>query len=218
MNTENINVINPKSSNETNNKGEALNPDLINPKSSTETNNTEEVLNLIDSLGTYFRIGLSNGKTFITLDEELEHIDSYLRIQKARFEERLSYSIYYDDCLTDYMVIRILLQPIVENAVVHGVNKMDQDGEISIRVTSSGTDIVVLIMNNSQIPEKLVDNINNELKLDRKIDCQGFGLYSVNHRIKLEYGEKYGLQLFSKDGWTTATINIPKITRGEQSD
>lgn len=91
--------------------------------------NTEEVLSLIDSLSTYFRIGLSNGKTFISLDEELEHIDSYLRIQKSRYEEGLTYSIHYEDSLMEYRIMRVLLQPIVENAVVHGVNKMESGGK-----------------------------------------------------------------------------------------
>ncbi|MTI54765.1 sensor histidine kinase [Geosporobacter ferrireducens] len=174
--------------------------------------NTEEVLNLIDSLSTYFRIGLSSGKAFISLDEELEHIDSYLRIQKARYEQRLTYSIHYDDCLMEYRVMRVLLQPIVENAVVHGVNKKESGGKISIYITDKDEDIIIKIINNSQMAQDDLEEINRALKADKKTEVlKGYGLYSVNHRIKLEYGEKYGLALQSKSGWTTAVITIPKI-------
>ncbi|ABR47348.1 histidine kinase internal region [Alkaliphilus metalliredigens QYMF] len=176
--------------------------------------NTEEVISLIDSLSTYFRIGLSSGKTFISLDEELEHIDSYLRIQKARYEERLTYSIHYDESLMEYMVMRVLLQPIVENAVVHGVSKMEGGGKISIYITHKDETILIKIMNNSEIALNTLEEINHALKANRKTEVlKGYGLYSVNHRIKLEYGEKYGLELQAKSGWTTAIITIPKIRR-----
>ncbi|AKL95261.1 sensor histidine kinase YesM [Clostridium aceticum] len=177
--------------------------------------NTEEVLSLIDALSTYFRIGLSNGKTFITLDEELEHIDSYLNIQKTRYENRLTYSIHYEDALLDYRVMRVLLQPIVENAVVHGVNNRESGGKISIFITQDDSAILIKIMNNSEMPLDRLAVINHALKLDRPTETvKGYGLYSVNHRIKLEHGEEYGLELQSQKGWTTATIRIPKI-RGE---
>ncbi|MCC5909379.1 MAG: histidine kinase [Clostridiaceae bacterium] len=178
--------------------------------------NTEEVLSLIDSLGTYFRIGLSNGKNFISLDEELEHIDSYLSIQKSRYEERLTYSIHYDESLLEYKVMRVLLQPIVENAVVHGVNKIESGGKVSIYIAHKDEAIVAKIMNNSEMPLDILEEINDALKTDSKTEIlKGYGLYSVNHRIKLEHGEEYGLELQSKSGWTTATITIPKI-RGEE--
>ncbi|SNS07014.1 two-component system, sensor histidine kinase YesM [Anaerovirgula multivorans] len=176
--------------------------------------NTEEVLSLIESLSTYFRIGLSNGKTFITLDEELEHIDSYLRIQKSRYEDQLTYSIHYDDCLMEYMIMRVLLQPIVENAVVHGVNGRENRGEISICITQKNEDVVIKIMNNSEISLDALEEINHALRLDRKTEAiKGYGLYNVNHRIKLEHGEKYGLEFQSQSGWTTVTITIPRIRR-----
>ncbi|SDZ14842.1 sensor histidine kinase [Tindallia californiensis] len=180
--------------------------------------NTEEVLSLIDALGTYFRIGLSSGKTFISLDEELEHIDSYLRILKARYEDRLVYSIHYDDNLLDVMVMRVLLQPIVENAVIHGINQMTEDGKITIYIASKENEVVIKIMNNAVFQADLMEGINNALMADEKTDMlKGYGLYSVNHRIKLEHGEQYGLELQSKGGWTIAVIRIP-IIRGEKDN
>ncbi|AOY77033.1 sensor histidine kinase [Clostridium formicaceticum] len=180
--------------------------------------NTEEVLSLIDALSTYFRIGLSNGKNFIALDEELEHIDSYLSIQKARYEERLTYSIHYDDSLADCSVMRVLLQPIVENAVIHGVNKRENGGRISISIIHDKETIIIKIMNNAEMSLDILKEINHALKLDKQIEAfKGYGLYSVNHRIKLEHGEKYGLELQSQKGWTTAAIRIPKIRGGNEN-
>ncbi|MEW9122725.1 MAG: histidine kinase [Thermotaleaceae bacterium] len=180
--------------------------------------NTEEVLALIDSLSTYFRIGLSSGKTFISLDEEVEHIDSYLRIQKARYEERLNYSIHYDETLMEYQIMRILLQPIVENAVIHGVNKLDMGGKVSIYISSEEEDILIRIMNHSEMDQDVLQDVNQALGEDKKIEFfKGYGLYNVNHRIKLEHGQGYGLTLQSKRGWTTASIKIPKI-KGEHND
>ena len=172
----------------------------------------EEVLELIDSLSTYFRIGLSSGRKFITLDEEIEHIDSYLNIQKARYEDRLTYSIHYDECLMDCMVLRVLLQPIVENAVIHGVDKKEDGGRISIHIISRDEDVMIRIMNNSEIQTAVLEHINQSLRSDRKTQVlKGYGLYNVNHRIRLEYGERYGLEFRSKNGWTTVIITIPKV-------
>ncbi|TCK92629.1 two-component system sensor histidine kinase YesM [Natranaerovirga hydrolytica] len=173
---------------------------------------SEEVIHLIDSLSTYFRIGLSSGSNFISLDEELEHIDSYLRIQKARFEERLDYTLQYDETLVEYKVLRVILQPIVENAVIHGINDTEKQGKIVIELKQASEDIMITVKNNAAISTDLLKTINKALKRDEKNEfIKGYGLYSVNHRIKLEYGKQYGITLQVKNQWTIATITIPKI-------
>lgn len=179
--------------------------------------NNEEVVSLIESLNTYFRIGLSNGKNFITLEQELDHIDSYLRIQKARYEDRLIYEISYEDCLVDCWIIRILLQPIVENAIIHGIDKMAEQGKISIYICHDSEKLIMKIMNNNDdIPKEKLELIRKSLKNDIYDDeLTGYGLYSVNHRIKMEHGEKYGLDLVCEKGWTIATLTCPIILKGE---
>ena len=173
--------------------------------------NSEEVVSLIESLHTYFRIGLSNGKTFITLEQELDHIDSYLRIQKARYEDRLVYEISYEDCLVNCRVMRILLQPIVENAIIHGIDKMTKQGKISIYIGHDSEKLIMKVMNNNDdLSKEKLELIRKSLKDDIHDDqLTGYGLYSVNHRIKMEHGDKYGLDLVCAKGWTIATLTCP---------
>jgi two-component system sensor histidine kinase YesM len=180
----------------------------------------DEVVQLIEALSTYFRIGLSKANRFITLEEELDHIESYLQIQKARYEDLLSYEIKYDDVLVNYHVIRVLLQPLVENAIYHGIeHKSNKNCTIIIEIFSDDNDDMFMKVKNNGMeidPDKLIQIqtcMNNNCKDSVAI---GFGLYSVNHRLKLAFGEKYGLTINSSNGWTTATIKCPLIERSDE--
>lgn len=179
-----------------------------------------EVVDLIEALSTYFRIGLSKGKNFISLSEELDHIESYLQIQQARYEEFLQYEIRYDESLVEEKVIRILLQPLVENAIYHGI-KQDENDEnkickIIINIFSEEDNLIMEVKNNGrQIDEVRLEKIQSTLDSDEKQGEQiGFGLYSVNHRLKLAFGDKYGLVITNEDDWTVARIRCPLI-KGE---
>lgn len=172
----------------------------------------DEVVELIEALSTYFRIGLSKGNRFITLGEELNHIESYLQIQKARYEELLQYEIKYDETLINHHVIRVLLQPLVENAICHGIQN-DKKCLITIEIFSSENDMFMEVKDNGVGFDydklvKIQNCLNNNYKDSEE---QGFGLYSVNHRLKLAFGEKYGLTINCSNGWTTAVIKCRLI-------
>lgn len=173
-----------------------------------------EVVDLIEALSTYFRIGLSKGEKFITVSEELDHIESYFQIYQARFEEFLDYKIRYDECLAEHKVIRVLLQPLVENAIYHG-NKYNQNSgfQIIINIFKDENQLIMEVKNNGEkIDEQKLKIIKNILSGDEKqSDSIGFGLYSVNQRIKLAFGDKYGLDITNEDNWTVARINCPLI-------
>ena len=173
-----------------------------------------EVVDLIEALSTYFRIGLSKGKKYVTLSDELDHIESYFEIHQARFEQSLDYKIRYDESLIKSKVIRVLLQPIVENAIYHG-NKNNQNNRFKIRINIfRDEDVLVMEVRNNgeEIGEEKLKIIKNILSGDEdQNDEIGFGLYSVNQRIKLAFGDKYGLNIGSENGWTVIKIICPLI-------
>ncbi|MBU5255937.1 cache domain-containing sensor histidine kinase [Tissierella praeacuta] len=173
-----------------------------------------EVVELIEALSNYFRIGLSKGEKFIRVSEEISHIKSYIQIYQARFEEELDYKIICNESLLGYRVIRVLLQPLVENAIYHG-NKYNKNPrfKIIVNIFKEGNELIMEVRNNGENIEV------NRLKIIRKIlsgkekngDKIGFGLYSVNQRIKLAFGENYGLDIKNEKDWVISRINCPII-------
>ena len=177
----------------------------------------EEISILSNSLGKFFRIGLSKGAEVISLREELEHVTSYLEIQSIRYHSRLSYEIHVDDKCLDFRMIKLLLQPLAENSIYHGIKEKQGAGIIKISVSEEGTGeemITVLEVwdNGAGIPEEKLAFINETLKKGGT-DCEaGYGIYNVNERIRLFYGKEYGLHYESSFGhWTKAVLRIPAM-------
>ncbi|NLJ59133.1 MAG: histidine kinase [Tissierellia bacterium] len=180
-----------------------------------------EVVDLIEALSTYFRIGLSRGKKYITLSDELDHLESYFRIHQARFEDSINYKIKYDESLIQSRVIRVLLQPIVENAIYHG-NKNNQNNnfKIMINIYKDKDMLVMEVKNNGEkIPEEKLILLKSILSGEENQDDRiGFGLYSVNQRIKLAFGDKYGVDIGNENGWTLIKIRCPLIEGEDDYD
>jgi two-component system, sensor histidine kinase YesM len=175
-----------------------------------------EISILSNSLGKFFRLSLSNGNEVITLRDEIEHVRSYLNIQRIRYRTKLNYQIEVDEDLLGIPTIKLILQPLVENAIYHGIKQKDAEG--LIRITSSknigenGILIVKLCVedNGYGIEEDKLNSINAGLMEGKSQQKEGYGIYNVNERIKLYYGEEFGLMFESKFGeWTRATIIIP---------
>ncbi len=175
-----------------------------------------EISILANSLGKFFRLSLSKGNEIITLRDEIEHVRSYLNIQRIRYKTKLNYSIEVPDDLLLIPIIKLILQPLVENAIYHGIKLKDSEGMVKIyfstHVEDNGISIVKMCVedNGYGIEEEKLEIINNCL-LEGKINHEeGYGIYNINERIKLYYGEAYGLMLESKlREWTRATIIIP---------
>ncbi|WP_054954746.1 histidine kinase [Paenibacillus dakarensis] len=172
----------------------------------------DDVVELVESLSTYFRLGLGSGSQYVTLEQELYHVESYMHIQCVRYEDILEYELMYDEHLGDKRVIRFLLQPLVENAIYHGIKPLcDRKSKISIKAYEDHQALVIRVDNNGQqiAPERL-NQIRESLKSEVwRNDQVGFGLYSVNHRIKLAYGEPYGLRIYSDKGLTSMVLQLP---------
>lgn len=182
-----------------------------------------EISILSNSLGKFFRLSLSKGNEIITLRDEIEHVRSYLNIQRIRYKSMLNYEIEIEDDLLGIPTIKLILQPLVENSIYHGIKLKETEG--LIRITSSKNigenGIVVLKLcvedNGNGIEEENLRDINAALMEGKSKQQEGYGIYNVNERIKLYYGDAYGLMFESKFGeWTRATIIFPaQITETE---
>nr|WP_232337127.1 sensor histidine kinase [Lysinibacillus timonensis] len=173
---------------------------------------------MISALSSFFRIGISKGKEIISIEEEINHIKHYLFIQEMRYGDDFSYEIEVEDDVLSYNIIKLSLQPLIENAIYHGVKQRRGQGKITIKGYQKGDMIHLEVADNGNgiETEKLVE-ISRELKASfhEEKSFIGIGLKSVNERIKIHYGKAYGLHISSKFGHgTVVSILIPK-TKGE---
>jgi len=175
-----------------------------------ENKNYEGVSVMVSALAKLFRISLSKGNEIISIDDELEHARSYLTIQKIRFKDKFDYYIEIEPALETARTLKLILQPIIENAIYHGISPLNEKGIIKISVKSEEENILFQVSDNGYgiKPEILKGLLNQESKC---YHSGGVGLKNVNERIKLYYGEKYGIEIMSEvDVGTTVNIRIPR--------
>ena len=175
-----------------------------------EKNENEKAEQMIVALSKFFRISISRGKNIIPLKDEIEHVKNYLLIQKIRFGDQFSYSINVEETLYKYYVIKLILQPIVENAIEHGLDEYSNDGKIEIDGKEDEEFIILSVKDNGfGISEEKLKEIEDSFH-DKNIH-KGVGLQNVYQRIKIYYGEKADIKINSViDEGTTIFIYIPK--------
>ncbi|MFL0505972.1 sensor histidine kinase [Ureibacillus sp. 179-F W5.1 NHS] len=173
---------------------------------------------MISALSSFFRIGISKGKEIIPIKDEIEHIEHYLFIQEMRYGDDFSYEINIEEDILSYNIIKLSLQPLIENAIYHGVKQRRGQGRITIKGYQTGDTIHLEVADNGNgiEEEKLVEILKEmEASFQEKKSFIGIGLKSVNERIKIHFGKEYGLHISSKLGQgTVVSILIPK-TKGE---
>ena len=173
-----------------------------------EVGRTEEAIEMVNSLARLFRISISKGHELITVDQELQHAECYLKIQKFRYKNQFNYSFKVDESLTGYLCNKITLQPLIENSLVHGLD-MSEEGEIIIEVYEDGDDIVMSVSDNGvgMTKEQCEEILRNDVK-----GKSGIGIKNVNDRVKIYFGEKYGVSIKSElDAGTRMELHMPKI-------
>lgn len=178
-----------------------------------EDGQDKEVIAMTTSLSEFFRTVLSGGRDYITIREEETHIQSYLNIQHFRYEDILDYEISIDESLYGYSILKLTLQPLVENALYHGIKNKRGKGKININGFEDGNDIVFEVCDNGigMTEEELV-SLRKKIKQKSSNENSGFGLINVEERIRMNYGYRYGLEFESKKGeGTKVTVRIPKI-------
>jgi two-component system sensor histidine kinase YesM len=159
--------------------------------------NATEVVDMIKALTTFFRIGISRGKDFISVGQEMTHVKNYLIIQSTRYEDLLTYEIIEQPGLEKFSVPKLILQPIVENAIYHGIKLKPEGGKITVSAAKDGGDIIFKVSDTGMdIRGDELEKINRNLR-EGKRDEEGYGIYNVNERIRLYYGEAYGVSIDS---------------------
>ncbi|MBK9925195.1 MAG: sensor histidine kinase [Anaerolineales bacterium] len=179
-----------------------------------ESKKTDQVVKIVTALSKFFRISLSKGMDWITIGEEVERIKSYLTIQKMRYRDILDFKIDVDKDVAENTILKLILQPLVENALYHGIKNKRRGGTISVRARRKDENEILLEVEDDGIgftPEKLA-RLRNELNDDSgeiKMES-GYGIGNVNNRIRLYYGKQYGLSIQSEYGTgTRITLVIP---------
>ncbi|MFC4098621.1 histidine kinase [Paenibacillus xanthanilyticus] len=186
----------------------------------------EEIVRTITSLSKLFRISLSKGQAIITVQEEMEHARNYLTIQEIRFKNKFRFTVEADDDVLHDRTLKLILQPIIENAIVHGIERMVDEGEIEVRATAAGERVRFTIRDNGLgIPPAKLAALNagreiapepSQAGVAQPVSSgSGVGVHNVRERIRLYYGEEYGLTYESElEEGTTVTIEIPRATDG----
>lgn len=178
-----------------------------------ESKDTEQVVKMVSSLSDFFRTTLSKGKDFITVEEEKKHIGSYLEIQQFRYRDILEYEICFDREILEYEMLKLTLQPLVENALYHGIKNKRGLGHIFVMGEKQGENLVFTVKDDGiGMTEERITQVQQLIKgeMVRDKESSGFGLFNINERIRLYYGGEYGLALKSvyQEG-TEFTVTIP---------
>ena len=176
-----------------------------------ERGKNENAVRMVGALGKLFRISISRGHELIPIRDELKHVESYLIIQKYRYSDRFEYTFDVDESLGGYLCSKITLQPLVENAIYHGIEPLIDDGEIIISVKPDGDDILMTVSDNGV--GMTAEQVEGLLKKERS-DSSGIGIKNVSDRIKIYFGDNYGVKVESEpDVGTKITVRIPRITK-----
>ena len=185
-----------------------------------ENEKQADAVKVVTALARFFRISLSRGKSIITVRDEIEHVRNYLTIQHMRFKNRFTYGIEADESVMDLASVKLILQPLVENAIYHGMEFMDGDGEIRIHVYRDGDDLYMKVSDNGLgMTKEQIENMFSEKKHVASKSGSGIGVRNVNERIRLYFGSDYGLSIESElDEGTTVTIHMKAIPYSETAE
>ena len=183
-----------------------------------EAERNDEAVFMISQLARLFRISLSKGRTVITIKDEIQHAQSYMNIQQIRYKNKFSVDFQVDPSLYDYCTVKLILQPILENAINYGVREMDDCGEIIVKGKKEKGNIILSVEDNglgmSQEEVEFVLTDSNRIHKHGS----GVGLVNINSRIKILFGKEYGLIVESEpDEGTRVSICIPAVLYTEEN-
>ncbi len=178
----------------------------------------EDAVFMITQLASLFRVSLSSGKTIIPIEDEIRHASNYMNIQKVRFKDAFTIDFDIDEGIKRFCTVKLIVQPILENAVYYGVKDME-DGEIHVKgFMGEDGDIYITVSDNGfgMSSEEVEGLLTDDTRVRKK--GSGVGLINVQRRIQLRFGEGYGLKIDSEpDEGTTVTIHLPAIEYTEEN-
>lgn len=175
--------------------------------------NVKNIGEITTSLVRLLRISIDNTESFITIEEELEHVKSYLTIQRYKYADKFSTEFLVQEDVLRYKTTKMILQPLVENAIFHGIEPSGREGLIVIKIYFEYDHIVFKVIDNGVgMSQEQIEKLLSHSLRSEKSRFSGIGVYNVNERIKLFFGEEYGIKVFSQPGMCTSVeIEIPAI-------
>ena len=178
-----------------------------------ENEQKSEAVKVVTALARFFRISLSKGKSIITVRDELEHVRNYLMIQQMRFKNKFTYTIDAAPEVLGLASLKLMLQPLVENAIYHGMEFKDGDGIIAVTAVQKEDGLWFTIQDNGLgMTEEQVESLLTEHAHVSSKRGSGIGVKNVNERIRLYFGNEYGLSIESEpDEGTTIRIHLPAV-------
>ncbi len=186
-----------------------------------EMNQSDKVVQMTSALSKLFRISISKGQDMIPIRDEIAHVESYLKIQQMRYRDKFDYKLDIDPLIYDYIILKITLQPLVENSIYHGIKEIEEKGKITIAGYLEDDHIIMKVADNGKgmTREQLIE-LRHEIDTameDRSADHRhGMGVRNVHQRIRIHFGGQYGIYCSSERGdGTMIQVKIPRIERGE---
>lgn len=178
----------------------------------------EDAVFMITQLASLFRISLSRGKTIISIEDEVKHAKNYMNIQKIRYKNIFSIDFEIDEDILNCCTVKLVIQPLLENAIYYGVECMDGDGEIRVVGYRKEHDVYIEVRDNGLgMPKETVEALLTENNRVRK-SGSGVGLINVHNRIRLRFGNPYGLEIESQpDEGTNVRIHLPDIVYSQET-
>lgn len=182
-----------------------------------EAGEQKKVVSMVGSLSEFFRMSLNHGKDIVSIKEELQHVRSYLEIQQVRYQDILEYEICVPEELNLYLIPKITIQPLVENALYHGIKNKRGVGKITITgYEKDGIYCIKVEDNGKGITQERLEQVRNGIQGKVSTGKTIYGLYNVNERIRLNFGEQYGISLESIYGeQTEVNVMLPCIVKLE---
>ncbi|WP_270660783.1 cache domain-containing sensor histidine kinase [Streptococcus anginosus] len=173
-----------------------------------EFNDSKRVVEVTKSLAKYFRLALNQGHEQISLKDEIDHVRQYLFIQKQRYGEKLQYEIKELKQYDDYKIPKLILQPLVENAIYHGIKEMNRQGRIRVSVSENDTQLIVSIYDNGR------GFVASETTNATLVRLGGVGLKNVNQRLQLQFGKSYHMEIKSEENtYTEIRLYFPRANK-----
>lgn len=183
-----------------------------------EAGKSEQAVFMVKQLASLFRISLSKGKTIISIADEITHVKNYMNIQKVRYKNKFEVFYEIQEEVLNYCTVKLVVQPILENAIYYGVEGMLDEGEIYVRGYFENGDIYLEVEDNGLgMPPEMVENL---LKENRNVPAKGsgVGLVNVHSRLQLRFGEQYGLEIESEmDEGTKIRVHLPAIPYSKET-
>lgn len=173
-----------------------------------EFNDSKRVVEVTKSLAKYFRLALNQGHEQISLKDEIDHVRQYLFIQKQRYGEKLQYEIKELKQYDDYKIPKLILQPLVENAIYHGIKEMNRQGMIRVSVSENDTQLIVSIYDNGR------GFVASETTNATLVRLGGVGLKNVDQRLQLQFGKSYHMEIKSEENtYTEIRLYFPRANK-----